>query len=102
MSGDINLKKPHPEIFNMALRYLGVKPAEAVFVGDTLEPDVAGSRNAGMNSVHIKRRMITNPNIKPHLLITELKQLMPALGLAELIPIPMEVVENDDAVACQI
>jgi len=77
VSGDINLRKPHPEIFNMALRYLGVKPSKALFIGDTLETDIIGSRNAGLISVHIKRRKNINSVIKPHFTITELKQLIP-------------------------
>ncbi|MCW4028580.1 MAG: HAD family hydrolase [Candidatus Bathyarchaeota archaeon] len=76
VSGDINLRKPHPQIFSMALRYLRVKPNRALFVGDTLETDVFGSKKAGMTSVHIKRRPKTNPNIKPHLTITRLQQLL--------------------------
>jgi HAD superfamily hydrolase (TIGR01549 family) len=76
VSGDINLRKPHPQIFNMALQYLGVKPNRALFVGDTLETDVFGSKKAGMTAVHMRRRLKTNPNIKPHLTITGLQQLL--------------------------
>jgi putative hydrolase of the HAD superfamily len=81
VSGDVNLRKPHPQIFKMALRYLGVEPARAVFVGDTLETDVMGSRNAGLTSVHINRKIEKNSKIKPHLKITQLKQLLPFLGI---------------------
>jgi putative hydrolase of the HAD superfamily len=82
VSGDVNLRKPHPQIFNMALRYLGVKPSNAMFVGDTLETDVLGSKNAGMTSVHIKRRIAPKRlDVKPHLTVTELKQLLPHLGI---------------------
>jgi HAD superfamily hydrolase (TIGR01549 family) len=76
VSGDINLRKPHPEIFNMALRYLGVKPSRALFIGDTLETDIMGSRNAGLTSVHINRRKSINSIIKPHFTITNLEQLI--------------------------
>ncbi len=76
VSGDVNLRKPHPQIFNLALKYLGVKPSRAMFVGDTLETDVVGSKNIGMTSIHIKRKSITNSKIKPDSTITELKQLL--------------------------
>jgi HAD superfamily hydrolase (TIGR01549 family) len=75
ISGDVNLRKPHPQIFNMPLRYLGVQAQRTLFVGDTPETDVVGSKNVGMTSVHIIRRPKTNRNIKAHLTITELKQL---------------------------
>jgi len=82
VSGDVNLRKPHPQIFNMALRYLGIKPSRAVFVGDTLETDVLGSKNAGMTSVHIKRKVYSQKvAVKPHLTVTELNQLLPFLGI---------------------
>ena len=40
--------KPHPTIFQAALELLGVAPAEAVMVGDSLEEDVEGARALGM------------------------------------------------------
>jgi HAD superfamily hydrolase (TIGR01549 family) len=83
VSGDINLRKPHPHIFNMALRYLGVKPSRTLFIGDTLETDIMGSRNAGLTSVHISRRPSKNTAIKPHLTIKELKQVIPIVGFEE-------------------
>jgi putative hydrolase of the HAD superfamily len=84
VSGDVNMRKPHPQIFNMTLKYLGVKTDRAMFVGDTLETDVLGSKKVGMTSVHIKRRQLTSLIIKPHKTITELKQLLPMLGLEEI------------------
>jgi putative hydrolase of the HAD superfamily len=55
VSGAINKRKPDPEIFERALRALGVKASRAVFVGDTAALDVEGARNVGMKSVLIKR-----------------------------------------------
>jgi putative hydrolase of the HAD superfamily len=82
VSGDINLRKPHTEIFNMTLRYLGVKPYEAVFVGDTLETDVLGAKRAGMTAVHIQRRPPKTAAVKPHRTITQLRQLLPIVGIS--------------------
>jgi HAD superfamily hydrolase (TIGR01549 family) len=76
VSGDINLRKPHPQIFNRALQHLGVQPAKALFIGDTLETDIAGARNAGLTSVQIMRRRPINSIIKPHVRVTELNQLI--------------------------
>lgn len=43
--------KPAPVPFERALDALGVEPAEAVHVGDTLDTDVAGANDAGLASV---------------------------------------------------
>jgi|GEM_PF-276582 haloacid dehalogenase superfamily, subfamily IA, variant 3 with third motif having DD or ED/haloacid dehalogenase superfamily, subfamily IA, variant 1 with third motif having Dx(3-4)D or Dx(3-4)E len=88
VSGDVNLRKPHPQIFNMALRFLEVEPSQAVFVGDTPETDVLGSMKAGMCSVQIKRRSANAADIKPHYTITELNQLLPLLGISKKVEAP--------------
>jgi putative hydrolase of the HAD superfamily len=48
-------RKPHPDIYGASLRALGVDSAEAVFVGDSWEPDVRGPRRLGMTAVHVWR-----------------------------------------------
>ena len=47
--------KPHPELFHIACRELGCKPAEVVHVGDDIELDVRGARAAGLHAVWINR-----------------------------------------------
>jgi HAD superfamily hydrolase (TIGR01509 family) len=51
LAGDVGVRKPHPEIFEQALRGLGVDPFDAVFVGDRLDEDVQGAGNLGMITV---------------------------------------------------
>jgi FMN phosphatase YigB (HAD superfamily) len=60
----------------MALRHLGVKSSKAIFIGDTLETDIIGSRNAGLTSIQIIRKRTYNSIIKPHFTITSLNQLL--------------------------
>ena len=50
-SFDIGVPKPDPRIFEFALDLLGVRPQEAVMVGDSLEADVKGALGAGMRAV---------------------------------------------------
>jgi len=50
-SGDVGVRKPHPEIFLHACRELGVDPTETMFVGDRLETDVQGAAAVGMTTV---------------------------------------------------
>ena len=45
--------KPDPRIFGLALERLGVSPAEAIFLGDDAERDLAGARAAGLRAVDV-------------------------------------------------
>ena len=47
--------KPHPSIFEAALKLAAVSPAEAMMVGDSLTQDIEGARRVGMTGVLVKR-----------------------------------------------
>jgi HAD superfamily hydrolase (TIGR01549 family) len=70
--------KPHPTIFQAALQQLGVEPAGAVMVGDSLEEDVEGARALGMRAILIDRDD-RHPDVDERL--TDLYGLPAALGL---------------------
>jgi len=48
-------RKPHPGIYVRAAEALGVDLRQALFVGDSWEPDVRGPRRMGMTAVHVWR-----------------------------------------------
>jgi HAD superfamily hydrolase (TIGR01509 family) len=50
-SSEVGLRKPHPAIFERALEALGVRPEDALFVGDRLYEDVRGAGELGMTTV---------------------------------------------------
>jgi HAD superfamily hydrolase (TIGR01509 family) len=50
-SGIVGHEKPHPEIFEAALREMKAKAAESLYVGDVYSVDYVGARNAGMEAV---------------------------------------------------
>lgn len=50
-SDEVSLEKPHPAIFEKSLNELGVKPEQAIHVGDLLDTDVAGAKAIGMKTV---------------------------------------------------
>jgi putative hydrolase of the HAD superfamily len=52
-SADVGFRKPHPEIFHVALRQGGVPPSAVVHVGDTWEEDVLGAQAVGIEAVHL-------------------------------------------------
>jgi 4-nitrophenyl phosphatase len=43
--------KPEPPLFRIALQRLGLPPAQAAMVGDSVESDIAGGRRCGMRTV---------------------------------------------------
>lgn len=52
-SGLVGIDKPDPRIFHLAAERMGVRPHEAVYVGDIYEIDVQGARAAGMQAILI-------------------------------------------------
>ena len=54
-TGSAGVSKPHPRIFQDALAQAGVRPAEAVHVGDSIAADVEGARGAGITPVFVQR-----------------------------------------------
>ncbi len=54
-SAIVGVEKPHPEIFQLALRSAGAAAREVVFVGDTYATDVGGAQLAGLHGVLIDR-----------------------------------------------
>lgn len=47
--------KPHPSIFETALRQAGAEAAESVMVGDSIAHDVEGARRLGMRAILVSR-----------------------------------------------
>ncbi|MFN2389738.1 MAG: HAD family hydrolase [Actinomycetota bacterium] len=53
-SDEVGVPKPGNEIFAKALAELGVRPPEAVHVGDLRRTDIAGARDVGMHAVRFR------------------------------------------------
>jgi len=51
----VGLRKPDPAIYRLALDELGVEPADAMFVGDGANDELAGAERVGMRAVLILR-----------------------------------------------
>ncbi|HVC18958.1 MAG TPA: HAD family hydrolase [Vicinamibacterales bacterium] len=54
-SSEHGYMKPHPSIFEAALRQVDVPASAAVMVGDSLPHDIEGARRAGMRAVLVRR-----------------------------------------------
>ena len=58
-SSDHGYMKPHPSIFEEALRQANVAAAEAVMVGDSVPHDIEGARRLGMRGVLVARSRLS-------------------------------------------
>ena len=56
ISEDIGITKPEAEIFEAACRAVGASPSACVHVGDRLDVDALGARDAGLTGVWLDRR----------------------------------------------
>jgi len=54
-SSACGLRKPDPQIYRLALEKLDVEPADALFVGDGANDELAGAERAGMRAILIHR-----------------------------------------------
>ena len=59
------MRKPDPRIFHLALEKAGVRPEEAMHVGDLPEEDAEGARRAGVRPILIDRRKRITPDSFP-------------------------------------
>ena len=83
VSEEVGVWKPDPTIFRRALELGEAEPAEAVYVGDSPEHDVAGARAAGLRSVWVNRRGRAWPGgPPPDFEVRNLRDLFPLLGFA--------------------
>ena len=75
-SGNVGYAKPHPQIFKIAAERMAIDPRDALYIGDSLEHDVAGARAAGMDVVLLDRDDLS-PSHRPRILsLAQLPQLL--------------------------
>jgi putative hydrolase of the HAD superfamily len=71
--------KPHPSIFESALKLAGVSAHESVMVGDSYPHDVEGARHVGMRGILVQRTSRTSATVPSDVpVIRDLSEL-PAL-----------------------
>lgn len=84
-SGDVGYLKPHPAVYEHALKLMGTTPERAVFVGDRPAHDIAGANEVGMISVLMAPAHLDRPleGVQPHYTITSLTELLTILEILE-------------------
>jgi len=66
--------KPNKEIFEFALLKCSAKADESIMIGDSIEVDILGAMNAGIDQVFVNHLAI-NPAVKPTYIVSSLKEL---------------------------
>lgn len=83
ISEEFGRRKPHPAIFDAALRGMGVTANEALFVGDSPTEDLIGAHNARLRVVWVnaKREPLPDGAPPPDHMITALSELPAVLDV---------------------
>lgn len=76
-------RKPHARAFEIALAQWSIPPEDAAMVGDSLEADIFGAKNLGMQAIWITRRAQFSADeeqhIQPDFSLSDLNGLVPTL-----------------------
>ena len=78
VSADEGWRKPHPSLFQKAMRELGAAPAESIFVGDSPWHDIGGAQATGMRAVLTRQyvaRPYTEADPQPDAVIDHVREL---------------------------
>lgn len=82
ISDEVGIKKPDPQIFNLALQRLNVSTSESLYVGDNLKNDIEGCQNIGMKGVWYNPKKHKNDtDIMPFMEICNFTELFSLIGI---------------------
>lgn len=82
-SEEVGVNKPHPNVFNTALKKTGAHPNESVMIGDSFQADILGALGVGIAAIFFNPKKVKNefliPENSPELLeihsLSELKKI---------------------------
>lgn len=74
-SENAGIMKPHVAIFEYALQKAGTKPHHSIMIGDTLDADIEGAYNAGIDTVYFNPAIPAEGTIIPTYVIESLSEL---------------------------
>ena len=88
VSEEVDSHKPHPDIFNEALRRANAQADRALFIGDNLDADIAGANAVGIHTVlidprgeRVKRIAEEEGCPRPDHVIAHLNEVLALLGV---------------------
>jgi len=73
--------KPNHFMFDLGMKKMGVQPIETVILGDRLETDIQGGKNAGMKTILVEtgvdnQASVVTKGIQPDLVVRDLPELV--------------------------
>lgn len=74
-SEQAGIMKPHAAIFEYALKTTGAKATESIMIGDTLEVDILGALNAGIDAAYVHAEVPEGSKVKPTYILKDLGEL---------------------------
>jgi len=88
VSEEVGWRKPHPKIFEEALKRLNKSVEQTVFVGDSPAEDIQGAKDVGMKVVFIPSQFFTVEDVKsasrqPDIILNSLCELPQILSQME-------------------
>jgi putative hydrolase of the HAD superfamily len=69
------IMKPHTAIFEYAIKIAGTTAEQSIMIGDTLDADIEGGNNAGMDTVYFNPAVPASGDITPTYVINTLSEL---------------------------
>lgn len=75
LSDAVGVNKPHPAIFNEALKLAGSTPEESIMIGDSWAADIVGAKNAGIDQVWYDLGVESKSEFEPTYHITSLREV---------------------------
>lgn len=83
ISGEVGFRKPHPKIFEFALKELGVDPKQAAHIGNLIEEDVIGAKGVGMYSIFLGDRGLDEAETVPDLVVGSVSEIPSAIEILD-------------------
>lgn len=84
VSGDFGYRKPDPRLYKKALKQIGARPDETVFIGNDLYRDVFGAQSVGIKTVFFKSNQGDHDfSARPDVTIKEFSGLVDAVRLLD-------------------
>lgn len=71
VSGDLDFKKPNPQIFIYTADKLGLKPEECIYVGDHPINDIQGALSAGMKPIRFNFNWFKDQDLRADVPVIE-------------------------------
>ncbi|MEM3577311.1 MAG: HAD-IA family hydrolase [Candidatus Bathyarchaeia archaeon] len=80
VSEEVGWRKPHAKIFEEALKRLGVKAQEAIYVGDSPQEDIKGAKEIGLKTIFVPSQFyslqdLKDSQIKPEIIVKNICEL---------------------------